>query len=219
MITGIPHGRTDNAGRIAFDATGALLIGTGDAGHPALAARPTSLAGKVLRTSDIGRPLPDNPDPASKVYARGLRTVDGLCVDPQRGLRLVVSAGRPDEVNRLAPGADYGWPTAGPKAVAAETTLPTRYSGGGGCALADGQLSVATSAGKAVLSGTAGPVTIGALTASLVNRYGRLRTIVAAPDGTLWITTRNRDGQGKPVAADDRVLRIPPSADGGSAVI
>src|SRR5207245_8519617 len=31
VITGIPKGRTGNIGRIAFDATGALLTGTGDA--------------------------------------------------------------------------------------------------------------------------------------------------------------------------------------------
>ena len=48
VFTGIPKGATGNAGRIAFDVDGSLLIGTGDAGQPALAQDPASLAGKVL---------------------------------------------------------------------------------------------------------------------------------------------------------------------------
>ena len=35
--------------------------------------------------------------------------------------------------------------------------------------------------------------------------------MVAGPDGALWLTTRNRDGHGKPIAEDDRVIRISPS--------
>ena len=51
----------------------------------------------------------------------------------------------------------------------------------------------------------------------LGGQYGRLRTVVADPQGALWITTSNRDGIGTPAADDDKVLRInPPSAAGGS---
>ena len=41
-----------------------------------------------------------------------------------------------------------------------------------------------------------------------VGGYGRLRTVVVAPDGNLWVTTSNRDGRGEPAAADDRILEI-----------
>ncbi len=41
-----------------------------------------------------------------------------------------------------------------------------------------------------------------------VGGYGRLRTVVVAPDGNLWVTTSNRDGRGDPAAADDRILEI-----------
>ncbi|HWB71171.1 MAG TPA: PQQ-dependent sugar dehydrogenase [Egibacteraceae bacterium] len=44
----------------------------------------------------------------------------------------------------------------------------------------------------------------------LGGEFGRLRQVVQAPDGSLWILTSNRDGRGDPVAADDRIIRIGP---------
>ena len=52
VLTGIPKGPTDNTGRLLFDQTGMLYVGTGDAGQPALAESATSLAGKVLTLPD-----------------------------------------------------------------------------------------------------------------------------------------------------------------------
>jgi glucose/arabinose dehydrogenase len=225
VIAGIPKGRTGNAGRIAFDGTGALLTGTGDAGLPVLAASATSLAGKILRTSDIGRSLADNPVAGSPIYARGLRSVDGLCVDPRTGLRIAISAGAPsspatvDEVNVIKAGADYGWPGDEAASVPPARTLPAASAGGGGCALMANRLFVATSTGKSLaMSEVTRRNTLSAFTSSLQNRYGRLAGVVAGTDGALWLTTRNRDGHGKPIADDDRVIRISPS-DGSASPI
>ena len=41
-------------------------------------------------------------------------------------------------------------------------------------------------------------------------RTARLRTVVAAPNGTHWFTTSNRDGRGSPRDGDDRILQIQP---------
>ena len=59
-------------------------------------------------------------------------------------------------------------------------------------------------------------VTTGKFTTLLKGKYGRLRTVVAAPDGALWLTTSNRDGHGTPAADDERVLRVIPDSGGGS---
>ena len=47
-------------------------------------------------------------------------------------------------------------------------------------------------------------------TAFFVGKYGRMRTVVVAPDGRLWVTTSNTDGRGDPAADDDRILVIEP---------
>jgi glucose/arabinose dehydrogenase len=212
VLTGIPRGTVDNGGRLAFGADGMLYVGTGDTGRPALAADPRSLAGKVLRITRFGRPAPGNPSPASPVWTRGHRSVAGLCVGTggQPYETEVAPAG--DEINALHAAGDYGW--AGPARPAATrpvVTLPAGTTGAGGCAVVQRGLFVAALRGKRLWalplddSGTPGrPRSL------LAGAYGRIRTVVSAPDGALWLTTSNRDGAGEPVPQDDRVIRIVP---------
>jgi glucose/arabinose dehydrogenase len=212
VLTGIPKGRTGNTGRLAFGADGDLYIGTGSAGRPALAQRPTSLAGKVLRIDPIGDPPPDNPHAGSPVWSSGYQAVDGLCSTEASLFEVGPGSGRSGgEINRAVPGDDYGYPVAGPSSDPPVSTLSAAYGAPGGCAVLGGRLWVTSVDGQALLAAPlAGSPTspgVGKFAAALVKKYGRLRTVVGAPDGALWLTTSNRDGHGRPVADDERVIR------------
>jgi len=213
VLTGIPRGTTGNTGRLMFDARGLLYVGTGDAGHPALAAKPSSLAGKVLRIDAIGHPARGNPTPGSPVFTVGHHTVNGLCTN--EALHLVYETEAPNEINILDGGSDYGWPSGGTASTRPVQALPASRSGAGGCAVMGGRLFVATSDGKALLTTpSTGRAPSGKFTVAFGGRYGRLLTVVAAPDGALWLTTTNKDGHGSPVPDDERVLRVVPTTSG-----
>lgn len=223
VLTGIPRGSSDNAGRLTFGADGRLFVGTGDAGHPTLAGQRASLAGKVLRITDIGRPAPDNPTSTSPVYTSGHRDIAGLCLDKASGLLFdveVKGTNNLENINLITAGANYGWPTATTASKGALAFMPTGFSSPGGCAITNDTLYVTSLDGRALLAAQLtvnGPVaTVGKFTAFLKTTYGRLLNVVAGPDGTLWLTTSNRDGHGVPVADDERVLHIPPPQPAGA---
>lgn len=223
VLTGIPKGKTDNTGRITFGRDHNLYIGTGDAGKPSLAPSSTSLAGKVLRVNDIGKPAEGNPKPSSSVWTSGHHVVDGLCASPAAVSVLEVEAGargHEDELNVLASGDYYGWPASAGTIHPPSATLPGTDRGPGGCAILNGTVYLTSLDGKSLLSarilGTGGSLSVGPFSVALRSKYGRLKTVVAAADGALWLTTANRDGHGKPVADDERVIRYLPNSAGGS---
>ncbi len=223
ILTGIPHGATDNGGRIAFGPDKYLYVGTGDAGNSAQAADPKSLAGKILRVGTDGKPAPDNPG-GTAVYARGFRDVEGLAWDQSKRLYATDTGGATaDELDPVQPGKDYGWPavegTAGnPKYIDPLVTWkPTE----GGCAGLGGSASVLvtgclTGTCLYVVQLTQAGGTLGAPQPLLTKKYGRLRTVLPAPDGSLWVTTSNKDGHGTPGPDDDQILRIVPDGSAGA---
>ena len=42
----------------------------------------------------------------------------------------------------------------------------------------------------------------------LKSLYGRLRDVLVAPIGDVYIATSNRDGRGSPARDDDRIIRL-----------
>lgn len=220
VFTGIPRGAVHDGGRIAFGPDGMLYVTTGDATQAARAQDRDYLGGKVLRMTPDGRPAPGNPFAGSVVFTLGHRNPQGLAwgAGPNPPLyEAEFGQSREDEVNRLRAGRNYGWPvvegTIGPHRpgfTAPLVTWPTDKASPSGLAFADGSLWLATLQGQNVYRiPVLGRTELGQPVPMLDHRYGRLRTIARVPDGSLWVTTSNRDGRGAPRPGDDRIIRVP----------
>jgi glucose/arabinose dehydrogenase len=217
VLDGIPAGFIHDGGRIAFGPDGYLYVTTGETGDPGLAQDPDSLAGKILRITADGDPAPGNPTAGSPVWSLGHRNVQGLAWDDEG--RLWASEfgdSEYDELNLIEKGGNYGWPEVegsggAPEFIDPQLVWPVDQASPSGLAYADGRLWMAGLRGERLWRITvtaAGKAT--KPRAFFTEDYGRLRTVVNAPDGTLWLTTSNRDGRGDPTPADDRIIRIQP---------
>ncbi len=204
--------------RPRFSPAGQLFVGTGDAASGTVPQNPRSLGGKVLRINRDGTGVAGNPggtlDP--RIWSYGHRNVQGIAFRPSDGFGVTTEHGpdRDDELNALVTG-NFGWnpvPTSGtgynegvpmtdlaefPNAVKALwSTGPRTFAIAGATFITgsqwgawNGALAIAllkdsklllfklNAAGKPVDAGLA------------LQNYGRLRTPVQGPDGSLYVTT------------------------------
>lgn len=211
VLKGIRTAVDHNGGGLAFGPDGMLYISTGDAEQSSLAQDKHSLSGKILRVTPIGAVPADNPF-GSPVWSYGHRNVEGLAFD--RTGRLWASelgSSAHDELNRIVRGGNYGWPYVegrdGPGGYRDPVAQwPTDRCSPSGVAVLGGRAWLATLQGECLYSvGLAKPHRHHRFFAG---RFGRLRMVKAAPDGSLWFGTSNRDGRGSPAAADDRIFRV-----------
>lgn len=217
VLDGIPAGFIHDGGRIAFGPDGHLYVTTGETGDPALAQDPESLAGKILRITADGEPAPGNPDPDSPVYSLGHRNVQGLAWDDEGRLWASEFGDSTwDELNLVEKGGNYGWPEVEGKGeddrfVDPQVVWPVEDASPSGLAYADGHLWMAGLRGQRLWRIAVSPRGRASdPTAFFTEDYGRLRTVVTAPDGLLWVTTSNQDGRGEPTPADDRIILVRP---------
>lgn len=227
LLSGIPKARFHNGGILRFGPGGFLYAGTGDGTRPQSAQERESLGGKVLRMTRDGEPAPGNPF-GSYVYSMGHRNIQGLAWDAQG--QLYATEHGPsgeingwcchDELNRIEAGADYGWPAVIGDDNCEGCTLPFSHSGTdtwapGGCAILgpewgelQGWLIMACLRGQHLrlfdLKGGREELEWYA------DELGRLRNIIAAPDGSIFFGSSNRDGRGNAQSGDDKIYRIRP---------
>ena len=219
IVNGIPGASNHDGGRLKFGPDKFLYITTGDAQQPSLAQDKNALAGKILRVTDDGTPAPGNPF-GNRTYSFGHRNPQGIAWD-QNGTLWQTEHGPSgtetgsDEFNKIEQGKNYGWPEIRGMQGREDMVTPILESGRGntwapaGLAFINNSFYFAGLRGQALYevedaSGSPKLVT------HFKNEFGRLREVVAGPDGMLYVTTSNRDGRGLPKKDDDKILRINP---------
>lgn len=210
--------------RLAFDGEGSLFLALGDRDDPERAQDPGDTAGSILRLTDTGATPPDNPFVGrqghdARIYAYGVRDPQGLARHPESGAIWEQERGPRggDEINRVEPGANFGWPQATYGLDYAGTAATARGSSAG---ITDPlyywNTSIAPS-GLAFYDGTAfpdwqGDLFMGASDARLLVRLelegervvgeerllqgqvGRIRDVRVGPDGLVHLLTSGGDG-------------------------
>jgi glucose/arabinose dehydrogenase len=218
ILTGLQAASIHDGGRIAFGPDGMLYVGVGDAGNRANAQNRSSRNGKILRIRSDGSVPPGNPFRGSPVWSLGHRNVQGLAWD-SAGRLWASEFGQDtwDEVNLIRKGRNYGWPvvegkgsTHGGRFTNPLVTWRTGEASPSGAAMLGGNLYVGALAGGRLWRIPLHGASVGRPTALFTGRFGRLRTVVVAPGGKLWVTTSNRDGRGSPRAGDDRIVEVTP---------
>ncbi|MBC7850289.1 MAG: PQQ-dependent sugar dehydrogenase [Chitinophagaceae bacterium] len=108
-------------GRILIDKSGNLVISTGERSDKQTRPQAQDLnsgLGKVIRITKEGKPAEGNPflnqaNARPEIYSYGHRNVQGLAFHPTTGDLWENEFGPRggDEINRIQPGKNYGWPT------------------------------------------------------------------------------------------------------------
>jgi glucose/arabinose dehydrogenase len=225
LLDKIPGGRIHNGGRLKIGPDQKLYITTGDAGNSALAQVLTSTAGKILRIELDGRIPADNPIMNSPVYSLGHRNPQGLAWN-SKNILYASEHGQTahDEINMIQPGANYGWPLVQGNEEYSQVKVqkPLIHSGEAtwapsGIAFVSqgpwqGRLLVAALRGEQLLAISLDEKGTGVkrVESWLQQEYGRLREVIQAKDGSIYLTTSNRDGRGNPDITDDKIIRLIP---------
>jgi aldose sugar dehydrogenase len=221
IITGMPYSTGRHSGcRPRFGPDGYLWVGTGDAAVGTNPQNPQSLGGKVLRVDRNGAGAPGNPGGAflPQIYTYGHRNVQGIAFDGTgQAFSVEHGTGCDDEVNRLVAGGNYGWdPIPGynetrpmTDLVKCPSAIPAFWSSGcptiapSGAAFINGPAQWKGWNGQlvmAVLKGTELRV-IGRYSGGGQSEWvdvedqGRLRSVVAGPDGNLYVVTDANPGK------------------------
>jgi glucose/arabinose dehydrogenase len=215
-----PHAQTDRhfGSRVVEAADGTIFITIGDRGDRPSAQDRTTHNGSVVRLTRTGEvpgdnPFVDTPDVEPAIYSYGHRNPQGASLDADGVLWVAEHGARGgDEVNKITPGANYGWPVI---------SYGTHYSGdkiGVGTAkpgmeqpLHYWDPSIAPS-GMMIYSGKLWPawkgdIFVGSLRDDYISRLegpnvfereklespqtGRVRDVVEGPDGAIWFLSVN----------------------------
>jgi glucose/arabinose dehydrogenase len=236
LFESVSKGRGHFGGKIAFDGKGFLFLTLGDRQVPPegnLEAHPaqdlTNHHGKIVRLHDDGKVPADNPfvsraGARPEIWSYGHRNVQGIAILPDTGDVMATEHGPQggDELNRVLPGMNYGWPVIGfgvnyttglaihrgthregmeqPRKI----WVPSIGISGAMVYTGDrfpqwkGNLFVGGMAGQQLVRlSMRGNYVAGDET--LVPQMGRIRDIRQSPDGYIYLITDDRDGKPTPI--------------------
>jgi aldose sugar dehydrogenase len=246
LFEAVTQGRNHFGGKIAFDRNGYLFLTLGDrqvAPEGKLEAHPaqdlSNHHGKIVRLHDDGRVPPDNPfvnraGARPEIWSYGHRNVQGLAIHPETGDVWTNEHGPQggDELNRVEPGRNYGWPVIG-FGVNYQTGLAihTGTHREGMEQPANVWVPSIGISGLMFYTGNRFPQWRGNLFAggmarhrlarltldgrrvvneeTLVPQMGRVRDVRQGPDGDIYLVTDNREGKPTPILRMEPVERTP----------
>lgn len=206
IVDAIPGANIHNGGRIKFGPDGFLYIGAGDAADPSKSQDTASLAGKILRVTDTGAAAPGNPF-NNRTYSYGHRNPQGLAWDSAGQLwESEHGSDTMDELNKITPGLNYGWPTIRGDQTQTGMEKPVAHSGTdtwapSGMSIIGTKVYIASLRGAAVTELTLPGGT--GLKQHFKSEFGRIRDVVTGPDGMLYISTSNSNA--------DRIIKVNPN--------
>lgn len=202
ILTGIPKGATGNAGSLVFTSPTTLLVQTGNAGDPAAAADPASLAGKVLR---IEQPTTVDQAPTTTAMS-GMGAAGGMCVDPADGALYVTDR---------TPTADRLQRVTKDSQVSTVWEWPAK-PGVAGCAALEGTVLVNLVNTKQTVAVRLAQGT-GAVTGEpevvRQDEHGHAWALQLSGDGNVWAATVNKT-EGDAGRLDDVVFPLFPQGGG-----
>ena len=215
ILENIPAAVFHDGGRIKFGPDGYLYVTTGDALNPSLAQDKNSLAGKILRLSEDGKPALGNPF-GNEVYSYGHRNPQGIAWDDAGNLwETEHGQSAQDEINLIEAGKNYGWPDVRGDGKHESMQSPTVQSGDetwapAGLAYFNGSLYFGGLRGQSLFEAKINGEKLD-LSKHFEKEFGRIRDVVVGPDNMLYITTSNKDGRGSPKDNDDKIIRVNPN--------
>ena len=236
ILDDLPASWNHTGCRLLFGPDGKLYVTVGDANRPELTQRLDLLNGKILRVNDDGSVPGDNPllsreGARPEIYSYGHRNAQGIDFHPVSKVLWSSEHGPGflDEFNRVLPGANYGWGVIqgleeeqGMKAP--EISMVDRPAMAPGGMAFYGELAFPELRHRSLIAIMQGQglmvVTIheGRATEAKMlfnRRFGRIRDVMVAPDGSIYFCTSMFDNRGlrmlPPQDGYDMVLRLVPA--------
>lgn len=226
IIERIPAASTTTGARVVASTDGYLYLSVGTINLGVVAQDSAALNGKILRFHLDGSIPPDNPIAGSPVYTLGHRNVQGLALSPD-GTLYASEHGNfsNDELNILRNGRNYGWPEIsgfcnGQPACQTLNLVDPLYvwsSPIAPCGLAyqarsngANVLLLTSLVGEALyrLELSNDGTQVIKEDALLKGQIGRIRDVLVAPNGQVFVSTSNRDNVQSPTMNDDQIYEV-----------